>query len=44
VAQRIEALGFSVKGSTPPDVFAKQLADETQVWAKVISAAGLKLK
>jgi tripartite-type tricarboxylate transporter receptor subunit TctC len=44
VAQRIEALGFSVKGSTPPDVFAKQLTDETQVWAKVISAAGLKLK
>ena len=44
VAQRIEALGFSVKGSTPPEAFAKLLADETQVWAKVISAAGLKLK
>jgi tripartite-type tricarboxylate transporter receptor subunit TctC len=43
VAQRIDALGFSSVGSTP-DAFAKQLADESQTWAKVISAAGLKLK
>jgi tripartite-type tricarboxylate transporter receptor subunit TctC len=43
VTQRLEALGFSVGGSTP-EAFAKQLADESQVWAKVISAAGLKLK
>ena len=43
VAQRIAALGFSSIGSTP-EAFAKQLADETQIWAKVISAAGLKLK
>ncbi len=43
VAQRIDALGFSSVGSTP-DAFAKQLADESRTWAKVISAAGLKLK
>jgi tripartite-type tricarboxylate transporter receptor subunit TctC len=43
VAQRIERLGFSVVGSTP-DAFAKQLTTESQVWAKVVSAAGLKLK
>ncbi len=43
VAQRIDALGFSSVGSMP-DAFAKQLADESQTWAKVISAAGLKLK
>jgi tripartite-type tricarboxylate transporter receptor subunit TctC len=43
VKQRIETLGFTVVGSTP-EAFAKQLAEETQVWAKVISAAGLKLK
>jgi tripartite-type tricarboxylate transporter receptor subunit TctC len=43
VAQRIETLGFSVIGSTP-EAFAQQLAQESQVWAKVISAAGLKLK
>jgi tripartite-type tricarboxylate transporter receptor subunit TctC len=43
VAQRLDALGFSSIGSTP-DVFAKQLATEGQAWAKVISAAGLKLK
>jgi tripartite-type tricarboxylate transporter receptor subunit TctC len=43
VAQRIETLGFSVIGSTP-DAFAQQLAQESQVWAKVISTAGLKLK
>lgn len=43
VAQRIEKLGFSVVGSTP-EAFAQQLATESQVWAKVISAAGLKLK
>ncbi len=43
VAQRIDALGFSSVGSTP-DAFAKQLAAESQTWAKVISAAGLKLK
>jgi tripartite-type tricarboxylate transporter receptor subunit TctC len=42
-AQRIDALGFSSVGSTP-DAFAKQLAAESQTWAKVISAAGLKLK
>jgi tripartite-type tricarboxylate transporter receptor subunit TctC len=43
VTQRLETLGFSVAGSTP-DAFAKELTDESQVWAKVISAAGLKLK
>jgi tripartite-type tricarboxylate transporter receptor subunit TctC len=43
VAQRIDALGFSSVGSTP-DAFAKQLAAENQTWAKVITAAGLKLK
>jgi tripartite-type tricarboxylate transporter receptor subunit TctC len=43
VAQRIETLGFSVIGSTP-EAFAQQLAQESQVWAKVINAAGLKLK
>ena len=43
VTQRLETLGFSMKGSTP-EAFAKELADETQIWAKVISAAGLKLK
>ena len=43
VAQRIARLGFSSVGSTP-DAFAKELTDESQVWAKVISAAGLKLK
>jgi tripartite-type tricarboxylate transporter receptor subunit TctC len=44
VAQHLETLGFSVAGSTP-EAFAKELADESQVWAKVISAAGLnKLK
>jgi tripartite-type tricarboxylate transporter receptor subunit TctC len=43
VAQRIETLGFSVIGSTP-EAFAQQLVEESQVWAKVISAAGLKLK
>jgi tripartite-type tricarboxylate transporter receptor subunit TctC len=43
VTQRLETLGFSVGGS-PPEAFAKELADETQVWAKVIGAAGLKLK
>ena len=37
------SLGFSVIGSTP-DAFAQQLAQESQVWAKVISTAGLKLK
>jgi tripartite-type tricarboxylate transporter receptor subunit TctC len=43
VAQRIETLGFSVIGSTP-EAFAQQLDQESQIWAKVISAAGLKLK
>ncbi len=43
VAQRIDALGFSSVGSTP-DEFAKQLVAESQTWAKVITAAGLKLK
>ena len=43
VAERIETLGFSVVGSTP-EAFAQQLATESQVWAKVITAAGLKLK
>jgi tripartite-type tricarboxylate transporter receptor subunit TctC len=43
VAQRIDALGFSSVGSTP-EAFAKQLAAESQTWAKVITAAGLKLK
>jgi tripartite-type tricarboxylate transporter receptor subunit TctC len=43
VAQHLDALGFSSVGSTP-DAFAKQLAAESQTWAKVISAAGLKLK
>jgi tripartite-type tricarboxylate transporter receptor subunit TctC len=43
VAQRIETLGFAVIGSTP-EAFAQQLVEESQVWAKVISAAGLKLK
>jgi tripartite-type tricarboxylate transporter receptor subunit TctC len=43
VKERIEALGFTVVGSTP-EAFAQQLATESQVWAKVISAAGLKLK
>jgi tripartite-type tricarboxylate transporter receptor subunit TctC len=43
VAQRIDALGFSSVGSTP-EAFAKQLVAESQTWAKVITAAGLKLK
>jgi tripartite-type tricarboxylate transporter receptor subunit TctC len=43
VTQRLETLGFSVSGSTP-EAFAKELAAETQIWAKVIGAAGLKLK
>ncbi len=43
VAQRIETLGFAVIGSTP-EAFAQQLVEESQVWAKVISAVGLKLK
>jgi tripartite-type tricarboxylate transporter receptor subunit TctC len=43
VTQRLETLGFSVAGSTP-EAFAQQLTEETKVWARVISAAGLKLK
>ncbi|HUC51451.1 MAG TPA: tripartite tricarboxylate transporter substrate binding protein [Xanthobacteraceae bacterium] len=43
VKERIEKLGFTVVGSTP-EALAQQLATESQVWAKVISAAGLKLK
>jgi tripartite-type tricarboxylate transporter receptor subunit TctC len=43
VAQRLDTLGFSSVGSTP-DALAKQLATESQTWAKVITAAGLKLK
>jgi tripartite-type tricarboxylate transporter receptor subunit TctC len=43
VKQHIETLGFTVVGSTP-DAFARQMSEETQVWAKVIKAAGLKLK
>jgi tripartite-type tricarboxylate transporter receptor subunit TctC len=43
VTQRIEALGFSPIGD-PPDVFAKQLAAETEIWSAVIRAAGLKLQ
>src|SRR5580692_7900773 len=43
VAQRVATLGFSSVGSTP-EAFAKELAEENQTWAKVISAAGLKLK
>jgi hypothetical protein len=43
VAQRVATLGFSAVGSTP-EAFAKELAEESQIWAKVISAAGLKLK
>jgi tripartite-type tricarboxylate transporter receptor subunit TctC len=41
VAQRIATLGFASVGSTA-DEFAKQLANESQAWAAVISAANLK--
>ncbi len=43
VKQRIETLGFTVVGSTP-QAFAQQMNEETEVWAKVIKAAGLRLK
>jgi hypothetical protein len=43
VTQRIEALGFSPIGGLP-DVFAKQLAAETEIWSGVIRAAGLNLQ
>jgi tripartite-type tricarboxylate transporter receptor subunit TctC len=43
VTQRIEALGFSPIGD-PPDVFAKRLTAETEIWSGVIRAAGLKLQ
>jgi tripartite-type tricarboxylate transporter receptor subunit TctC len=41
IAERIEALGFTPIGSSP-DAFAKQLAAESETWARVIKAAGLK--
>jgi tripartite-type tricarboxylate transporter receptor subunit TctC len=41
VAERIETLGFTPIGA-PPDVFAKQLTAESEAWARVIKAAGLK--
>jgi tripartite-type tricarboxylate transporter receptor subunit TctC len=43
VTARIEALGFSPIGA-PPDVFAKELAAESETWSRVIRAAGLKLQ
>jgi tripartite-type tricarboxylate transporter receptor subunit TctC len=43
VTQHIEALGFSPVGD-PPDKFAKQLAAESEIWSRVIRAAGLKLQ
>jgi len=42
IAARIETLGFTPIGA-PPDVFAKQLADESMTWREVIRAAGLKM-
>jgi tripartite-type tricarboxylate transporter receptor subunit TctC len=42
VTQHIVALGFSPIGG-PPDVFAKQLTAESEIWSRVIRAAGLKL-
>jgi tripartite-type tricarboxylate transporter receptor subunit TctC len=39
--ERITALGFSMVGSTPEE-FAKQIAFETDKWAKVIRAANIK--
>ncbi len=41
IAERIETLGFTPIGA-PPDVFAKQLTAESETWAHVIKAAGLK--
>jgi tripartite-type tricarboxylate transporter receptor subunit TctC len=41
VAERITALGFTPIGSTP-DAFSKQLVAESETWARVIKAAGLK--
>ncbi len=43
VSVRIQALGFSIVGSTP-DQFASELTAESGSWLKVINAAGLKLK
>jgi len=43
VTQRIVALGFSPIGG-PPDIFAKQLTAESEIWSRVIRAAGLKLQ
>jgi tripartite-type tricarboxylate transporter receptor subunit TctC len=42
VASRIEAVGFSPIGA-PPEVFAKQLATESETWSRVIQAANLKM-
>jgi tripartite-type tricarboxylate transporter receptor subunit TctC len=43
IAARIEALGFTPIGA-PPDVFAKQLTNESTTWSEVIRAAGLKMR
>ena len=39
----IEALGFRPVGA-PPDVFAKQLTNESATWREVIRASGLKMR
>ena len=43
IAARIEALGFTPVGA-PPDVFAKQLTNESAIWREVIRASGLKMQ
>jgi tripartite-type tricarboxylate transporter receptor subunit TctC len=43
IAARIEALGFTPVGA-PPDVFAKQLTNESATWREVIRASGLKMQ
>ena len=43
IAARIEVLGFTPVGA-PPDVFAKQLTNESATWREVIRASGLKMQ
>ena len=43
IAARIEALGFTPVGA-PPEVFAKQLTNESATWREVIRASGLKMQ
>ena len=43
IAARIEALGFTPVGDSP-DVFAKQLVNESATWREVIRASGLKVQ